>query len=427
MKISRFLIVAYCILALHAGAFSQTAAELAESRKFEREALASYKAKDFAAYLNSMKRASELRPDLPRLLYNLASAYAVNGKSNNAVVELKRLAAMGLYFDFTKDEDFRSLHEIYFNGLHEVFKANLNPINASRRAFTLIDKELIPEGVAYDPVDRKFLVSSIHKGKILAIGANQNVSEFSSAGDGLWSVSGMAVDSKRRILWATTTAFPQFAGFRSEEEGKAGVFKYDLKSGKLLAKLYAPTNEKHALGDLTIDRAGRVYVTDSVSPNIYTIAPHGNTLELLIKDENFSSLNGVALDEAETTLWVSDYTKGIYRIDLATKAVGQVHPGNNVTLIGIDGLYFHRGKLIAIQNGVTPQRVVAFSMNKDKTLVHSFRVLEANHGDFLEPTLGVVVAGSLYYIANSQWPLIDEKGVLQKDKLRDPVVLKLNL
>lgn len=33
-----------------------------------------------------------------------------------------------------------------------------------------------------------------------------------------------------------------------------------------------------------------------------------------------------------------------------------------------------------------------------------------------------------YFIANSQWPLIDENGKLAaEDKLRDPVVLKIKL
>lgn len=427
MKLIRPLIVAYCISVLHVGAFMQTADDLAQSRSFDRAAIAGYKSKDFAAFLSNTKKASELRPDLPRLLYNLAGAYALNGKLDESVAVLKRIAAMGLYYDFAKDDDFASLRKETIGEIETLLKRNLAAVNSSRRAFTIADKELITEGVAYDPVDRRFFVGSIHKGKILAIDANKKVTEFSSVNDGLWSVSGIAVDATRRVLWATTTAFPQFAGFKTEDDGRAGVFKYDLKTGRLLAKFFALTNEKHALGDLTIDRAGRVFVTDSVSPNIFTIAPDGKSLELFIRDENFSSLNGIAFDDSGKTIYVSDYTKGIFRIDVASQSAVQIKPAANVTLIGIDGLYFHRGKLIAIQNGVSPQRVVAFQMDKETSTVKSFRVLEANHSDFLEPTLGVIVKGELYYVANSQWPLIDDKGVIQKEKLREPVILKLKL
>jgi hypothetical protein len=427
MKLIRSLIVAYCISALHLFAIGQSAADIAQSRAFDRAAIASYKEKDFAGFLNNTKKASDLRPDLPRLLYNLASAYALNGKSDKAIEILRRAAAMGLYFDISKDDDFASLDKTAVVEVETLFKKNLAPVNASQCAFTIGDKELITEGIAYDPIDRRFFVGSIHKGKILAIDANTNVTEFSSPSDELWSVSGMAVDAKRRILWATTTAFSQFAGFKSEDEGRAGVFKYDLRSGKLLAKYFASTNEKHALGDLTIDHAGRVFVTDSVSPNIFTISHDGTGLELFLRDENFSSLNGIAFDDSGKTLYVSDYTRGIYRIDVASKTAVQLKPDRNVTLIGIDGLYFHHGRLIATQNGVSPQRVVAFEMSKDNKMVSGFKVLEANHADFLEPTLGVIVSDSLFYIANSQWPLIDDKGVLQKEKLREPVILKLKL
>ena len=427
MKHIRLLIVAYCIAALNVVSLAQSNSEIAQSRTFERAAIANYKAKEYPAFLINMKRASDLRPDLPRLLYNLASAYALNGKREESTAVLKRIAEMGLNYDLAKDEDFRTLGKEQLADIEESFRANSAVINASQRAFSLTDRELIIEGIAYDPVEQRFFVGSIHKGKILAIDANKNVSDFSSPSDGLWSVSGMAVDAKRRILWATTTAFSQLDGFKTEDDGRAGVFKYDLKSSKLLAKFFPPTNEKHALGDLTIDRSGRVFITDSVSPNIYTISPDGNALELFIRDGNFSSLNGIAFDESEKSLYVSDYTKGVFRIDMLTKAAVQLKPAANVSLIGIDGMYFYRGKLIAIQNGVSPQRVVAFGLNKDKTIVGSFRVLEANHSDFLEPTLGVIVDNSLYYVANSQWPLIDEKGVLQKEKMRDPVILKLKL
>jgi sugar lactone lactonase YvrE len=427
MKLIGYLIVAYCVSLVHAGVLAQTAAELTQSRAFDRAAIASYKVKDFAAFLTNTKQASDLRPDLPRLLYNLAGAYALNGKNEESKAVLKRIAAMGLYFDFAKDDDFASLGKDAISEVDLLMKKNLAPVNASQRAFTIADKELITEGIAYDPVGLRFFVASIHKGKILAIDANKNVTEFSSPDDGLWSVSGMAVDAKRRVLWATTTAFPQLAGFKTEDDGRAGVFKYDLKTGKLLAKLFAPVNEKHALGDLTIERSGRVFITDSVSPNIYTISRDGNALELYLRDENFSSLNGIAFDDPEKTLYVSDYTKGIYRVDVLTKTTVQLKPNRDVTLIGIDGLYFHRGRLIATQNGVSPQRVVAFDLSKDKATIIGLQVLEANHSDFLEPTLGVIVNDSLFYVANSQWPLIDEKGVLQKEKLQDPVVLKLKL
>jgi len=61
-------------------------------------------------------------------------------------------------------------------------------------------------------------------------------------------------------------------------------------------------------------------------------------------------------------------------------------------------------------------------------LKKALEVLEANNPVFLEPTLGVLVQDTFFFIANSQWPLVDENARLAADdKLQDPVVLKMKL
>ena len=428
MKIVRFFIIAYCLFALYTCIDGQSPADLSRGRELERAAIASYRVKDYAAFLRDIKQAADLRPDLPRLIYNLAGAYALNGKTDESVALIDRLIAMGVFFDFEKDDDFASLGTSRLAEISNRARVNNVAINASTRAFTLPDREMIPEGIAYDPFSRRFFVGSIHQGRIMSVDENGKSTDFSTATDGLWSVSGMTVDADRRILWATTSSFPQFEGYKPAEKGRAGLFKYDLVTGKLLERFFAPAGDgEHALGDLTLDRTGRVYITDSISPVIYAIAPNGKVLETFIRDATFSSLNGITFDTSGKTLYVSDYTNGIYKVDVLSKKFVQVKPSRNVTLIGIDGLYFFRGDLIATQNGVSPQRVVRFSLNTAKTEIAASKTLEANHPDFLEPTLGVIVKGDLFYVANSQWPLIDEKGVLAKARLREPVILKLKL
>jgi len=98
------------------------------------------------------------------------------------------------------------------------------------------------------------------------------------------------------------------------------------------------------------------------------------------------------------------------------------------TLLGIDGLYFHRGALVGVQNGVNPARVVRLQLGKDSKSVRSFEVLEANSPFFDEPTLGVLVGDDFYYNADSQWGAIDKDGHLAPlEKMREHVILKLKL
>ena len=55
-------------------------------------------------------------------------------------------------------------------------------------------------------------------------------------------------------------------------------------------------------------------------------------------------------------------------------------------------------------------------------------VLERARPDYAEPTLGVVVGPTLYYVANSQWERFREDGTIDTpDALRPPLVLRLPL
>ncbi len=422
-----FTFVLFIISIISANA--QTATEIAESVKLERQAIENYKAKDFANFLQNVEKARKLRPNHSRLIYNSAIAFALNNQTSNAFGLLEKLANMGLYFEIETDEDFKSLYQNKrFKNIQHKLNKNKNPVNKSRKAFSLSDKSLITESVGFDSKTERFFISSVHQRKIIVIDKDGNQREFSNLTDGLWSVLGIKIDEKRRILWACSSAFPQMINYDKNDEGKAGIFKYNLDNGKLIKKyLLENTNEKHALGDLVINKKGDVFATDSISPRIYKIDLVEDKLELFLENKNFNSLQGLAFSDNEQSLFVADYSTGIHKIDLDKKQSFQIIPEKNITLLGIDGLYFYKNKLIAIQNGIRPQRVVQFSLNKDQTRIEKFKTLEANHDNFEEPTLGVIIKNEFYYVANSQWNLTTNDGKLLEDKLKEPVILKLSL
>jgi sugar lactone lactonase YvrE len=409
---------------------AQTAAEMSESVKFERQAAADYKAKDYAKFLENLKRADQLRPNHARILYNLADAYALNGKTDEALTILERLAAMGLFFAVEKDDDFKSLFGSQrFKTIQNQFALNQKAVNRSEKAFTIPQKDLITEGIAYDSASKRFFVSSIYKHKIVAVDEKGRAADFSLSSDGLWSVSGMRVDNARRILWVTTTAFAQtLPDSQRTDDGKSGVFKYDLRSGKLLKKYILSNDEgKHALGDLIIAKNGDVFASDSIAPNIYRISTGKDELEIFLTSDNFASLQGLAFSPDEKWLFAADYSKGVFKVEMASKRLAQIAMDASTNPIGIDGLYFYQGNLIAIQNGFRPFRVARFLLNKDFSAVTKSETLEANHADLEEPTLGVVVGKDFYFIANSQQSLIGIDGKLAEDKLKEPVILRLKL
>ena len=131
-------------------------------------------------------------------------------------------------------------------------------------------------------------------------------------------------------------------------------------------------------------------------------------------------MQGLVADKTGRYLYVSDYVGGLFRIALADNTVERVVADESTSLFGIDGLYRYGNKLIAIQNGIRPHRVIEFALSEDGLEVTDSRVLARNLPDFDEPTLGTIVGDEFFFVANSHWNRFDRDGNLP-DSLAGPV------
>jgi len=178
------------------------------ARYYREQAAAAYKNKDYAAALVNLHKALELIPDHPSLFYNIAAISALQGKASESVSALTKIADMGIALRPEKDREFDAIKETpEFKAVLNRFDQNRTPLVKSTTAFTIHEKGLITEGLAYDPIDQTFFVSSVHKRKILSIGRSNEVSTLATEQDGLFSVLGMKVDPKRRYLWVPARHF----------------------------------------------------------------------------------------------------------------------------------------------------------------------------------------------------------------------------
>jgi sugar lactone lactonase YvrE len=226
-----------------------------------------------------------------------------------------------------------------------------------------------------------------------------------------------------------TAALPQTAGYSPSDSGRSAILRYDLESGRQTGRYTVPADgPPHAIGDLIVGGKGEVYATDSRAPVLYRVPSRGDTLERLVESPLFLSAQGLALAPDGRSLYVADYARGILRVDLRARSVSPVEAAEGVLALGIDGLYFHGGSLIGIQNGVAPHRVARFTLSPAGDRLVRATVLERAHPRYDEPTLGVLVGGDVYYIANAQWERFGEDGrIANPDSLRRPVVLRLPL
>lgn len=224
-------------------------------------------------------------------------------------------------------------------------------------------------------------------------------------------------------------ALPQTAGYTPSDRGRSAILRYDLRSGRLTARYEVPADgTPHGIGDLIVSRGGDVYATDSRAPVLYRVPARGDTLERFAESSLLLSAQGLALTPDERWLYVADYARGILQVDLRERSVSLIAAADSVLTLGIDGLYFHRGSLIGIQNGVAPHRVARFTLSPAGDRLVRAEVLERAHPRHHEPTLGVLVKGELYYVANGQWDRFGEDGrIAAPESLEPTVVLRLRL
>lgn len=369
-----------------------------------------------AALRARLARLEALRAERPGdglLVYYQAMAYAELGERDKALAalgslqgrQLGLLPAPGLGFDALWDDP--AFQVLRFKLEDEEPKTPEAPIG-----FRLRDARLIPEGIAYDPAGRRFFVGSIAQRKILAVDRNGRARDFSQPGDGLDAVLGLAVDAPRKVLYAVSSN----ALLAGATPRRNAVLRYDLVRGKRAARHEAP--EATQLNDVAVAADGTLYATDSASGTLFRMRPGQVSLHRLGEAGALRGANGVAV-APDGTVYVTLST-GIARVDPASAAMQRLPQPDTVVTGGIDGLYWHEGELLGIQNSTNPGRVVRIALADGGTRIAGLTVLQSHlHPDFAEPTTGAIAGSALYVIANSF------VGHYQPDGgLRDPAALR---
>jgi hypothetical protein len=240
----------------------------------------------------------------------------------------------------------------------------------------------------------------------------------------------MAVDAERRRLWLTTAGTPSMIDYSPEEhEGRSELLGFDLDTGELQARIAAPAaGDAHELNDLIIDADGSVLVGDAPVGAIYRLSPGSDSFEIVVEPGSMFSPQGIVILPGGGQTLVADYSRGLCRL----RPDGRVQVLRSPTdawLGGIDGLSLSgRRELIAVQNGITPNRVVRIRLNEVVDAVASVDVLDLAHPEHDQPTLGEVVGNDFLYVANSLWGAWDREGNPVKGrKLTPPVILRIAL
>ncbi len=364
------------------------------------------------AEVRRVERMLETGGDRGAVTYALARTWAAGGQYKEALRVLEGAIGLRVGLDPEQDRRFARLQGTReFARILQRVRADTPPVLHGRLAFTIPEADLVPEGIAYDPVRKRFFVGSLWKRKVVECTVAGVCRTFADgAAHGLGEVLGLRTDPRDGTLWAA-----------SNSAAESGVFHYS-GSGKLIRKytLIQP-KQPHMFNDLVVSRAGDVFVTDSLAGTVYWVHRGTERLEVFDPSLKITAANGIAIaEQGGVRLFVAGFPNGITVVDVASRSFRPLRHAADVCLATIDGLYFDGGDLFAVQNAIMVERVVRLRLTADLEGVESLDVLE-RRGPLLDgPTTGAIDGGTLFVLANPQVDMV-ENGKLRAGVRPDPV------
>jgi hypothetical protein len=251
----------------------------------------------------------------------------------------------------------------------------------------------------------------------------------------LGAVFGIAVDTVRNVIWASSAANAAMkklvpaankAAAPADSE-LAALVAIRISDGKLLRRIPVPPSVTNSSpGDIALAPNGDVLMSDSQAGVLWWLRGAADSL-IGIRHALLRSPQGIVLSPDSRVAWVADYSHGLLRIELANRKVERVADLPGHSTVGIDGLVQFGQTLIAVQNGFSPSQVLQIVLNADGTRVVQQTVIDRTTSA-PSPTGGIVLNDEFIYIANSLWEMLDTSGKLDdKAVFPRPLLLKLPL
>ena len=165
--------------------FSQRNAQVNEALQ---RAAKAYQEKEYAGFADAMEEATRLSPYNPDLQYRLARAYALAQKKVEALSVLEMLVKRELVYPFTHPDLAGLVTEPRFVVLTKQTEQLAAPVHPSTQLATLTAPDLLIEGIAYDPQQETFYLSSVHKKEIYVLTKEGQTLFIGASGGFVWGL-----------------------------------------------------------------------------------------------------------------------------------------------------------------------------------------------------------------------------------------------
>lgn len=390
----------------------QIASEMPLSAWFQRAAQA-YAAEEHGEWVTALETLHRLRPFNYDFMRQLVMGYALTGQTPKAFNMMLRMQQQGLAADWDAIDEVESLRRYpLYEHLRDLMQSAGKPGGEADTAWTIDSDYPMPEALAHDGETGRTFVGTVHDGLVLVRG-NGGFERFADPDQtpGLKAVFDLLVDERRGHLWVATGGTSHFRGARNADFGRSALLKLDLATGEKLGEYRVlPDGEPHLLGALAQAADGTIYASDSSTPVVYRLEPGAERPERFVEHPVFTGLRGIALSADEKRLYVADYDLGLFFFELDSRDGFVLGIPETLNLGGIDGLYQWQDHLVAIQNGVTPQRVLRLKLDDSGTRVASIATIAKALPEFDNPTFGTVAGDDLLFLAASHWHRVNREG-----------------
>jgi hypothetical protein len=374
------------------------------------------------ALQSQLERIRALRTQRPGdglLVFYEALTHASMGQAESAVAALRQLEGRRLGLLPSRVGGF---DPVWVDPEFQAFRRRLLDAEPETRAAPVLlrldDARLVPEGIAYDSRRKRHYVGSIAQRKIVAVDARGTVMDFTRGSERLETVLGLAVDAPRDRLCAVSTNGFELA---AERQRRNEVVCWALAHGRIIQRVQVP--QALQLNDLAFARDGTLYVTDSAAGSLWRLRRGERRMRQVGDAGAVRGANGVAVAPDGRTVYVTLST-GIAAVEPSIGRIVRLSQPDDVVTGGIDGLYWHDGDLLGVQNGINPGRVVRIALADQGRRIRGLSVLQSHHHPaFAEPTTGVVVGDALHVIANSHVTAYQPDGTIQRPETLQPTAI----
>jgi sugar lactone lactonase YvrE len=219
---------------------------------------------------------------------------------------------------------------------------------------------------------------------------------------------GVAFDGTRGALWVTTAGTPHMKDFQPGDTARAELLRVRLRDGRIEQR-WLLGDGKGMPGELSLTPSGDVLVSDGLRARLYRLRQGAGTMEV-ITSPVVRSPQGIAPSADGSVAWVADWSHGLLRWDLRTDSVTAVTTPDDIALLGVDGLRRHGDRLIGVQNGVTPARVVAITLDAGGRAVRAVETIDRPAAMEGEPTVGAIAGDRYVYVSSGGWPFFGDDG-----------------